>query len=516
MNELWTGVLIGVGLAGLAGAVGVIALLAGRARLAAELAAAVAGRTAAESAAATAGAGLERARAEAETLRAKVSDLDRATAALEEKYHALQAAGAEAARVATRERDEALAAQRREFDAERAGLAREAKARDEAAAQREADLRAFVLQAEGKLREAFGAAAGEQLKAAGQQFLTLAQEKLAGTLKQGEAAMAQQRDKVEGLVKPIVETLTRTDEKLVAMQKEHAASGATLRQQVEQMTASNRQLQKETGQLVQALREPRIRGAYGEIQLKRVAELAGMREYCDFVEQDQTTDGEGRRLRPDMVINLPNQRQIVVDAKANIQPYLNALQAATPEAADACLEQFADGIARQAADLGKKAYWTNYDGSAEFVVMFVPGDQFVDAALARRPDLLDFAASHRVILASPSTLIALLRAVAVAFREQRLTQHAQELLDLGKQLHERAAVAVGHAEKLGDKLQQAVGHYNQFVGSYQTRLEPALERFEELGAASGKDRPKLEPVTVTVRALAAAAQAQSAPEEARP
>jgi DNA recombination protein RmuC len=489
-------------LAACAGA-GVVWLLIQRGALAARLAAAEQARSLAEAAALAAQRDLERLRAEAAEMGQRLSASAGDAARLTESVRQMEQRQAESARLAREQLEEAVLAEQRRFEAEREGLQREARARDEAAQRREADLKRFVDEAQAKLREAFGAAAGEQLKAASQQFLTLAEQKLAGTLKQGEAAIAQQRDKVEGLVKPIGDTLARTDEKLAAMERDRAAANAALAKQIEQMQQQGAALQKETGQLVQALREPRVRGYYGEVQLKRVAELAGMREYCDFVEQDQTTDAEGKRLRPDMVIRLPNQREIVVDAKANLLPFLDALKAETPEATEAAMVRFADGIAAQATSLGKKAYWQHYTGSPEFVVMFVPGDQFVDAALARRPDLLETAAAAGVILASPSTLIAMLRAVAVAFREERLTQQAAELLALGKELHDRAAVAMEHVEKLGSKLQQAVGHYNAFVGSYETRLEPTLERFAQLGATAGKTLPEVEPVTVTVRELRA-------------
>lgn len=490
-----------LGLVALAGAAGVVWLLIQRGGLVARAAAAEEGLGTARASLATAEAERSRLRDEAASLAGKVSTLSADAARLLEQIKGLERRHADTVAASQRQLDEALDAQRQNFAREREGDAKAMRAKDEAAARREADLKAFVDEAHGKLREAFGAAAGEQLKSASAAFLTLAQERLGGTLTQGEAALKAQKAEVLGLVKPIADTLAKTDEKLAALERERTGSYAALKAQVEQMAQQGAALQKETGQLVQALREPRIRGYYGEIQLKRVAELAGMREYCDFVEQDQTRNDAGERLRPDMVIRLPNAREIVVDAKANILPYLDALKAETPEAAEACLVRFADGIANQAAALGKKAYWTQYHGSAEFVVMFVPGDQFVDAALARRPDLLETAAGAGVILASPSTLIAMLRAVAVAFREEKLAREAAELLTLGKELHERASTALGHIEKLGETLGRAVGHYNAFVGSYESRLEPTLERFAQIGADGGKKQPEVEPVTVTVRAL---------------
>jgi DNA recombination protein RmuC len=233
--------------------------------------------------------------------------------------------------------------------------------------------------------------------------------------------------------------------------------------------------------------------------LKRVAELAGMSPFCDFAEQDQTRSLDGAPLRPDMIVKLPSGRVVVVDAKTNIQSYMDAIGAATPEDAEVCLDRFAKHVAEQATALAKKKYWAQYDGSPEFVVMFIPGDQFVDAALTRQPEILENAAQQGVILASPATLIGLLRAVAVGYAEERLAAQATELLVLGKELHERFAVAMAHAERLGKAINGAVESYNDFVGSYERRLEPVMRKFEESGVKSGKELPAVEEVVVRAR-----------------
>lgn len=322
------------------------------------------------------------------------------------------------------------------------------------------------------LEQTFKALAAEALDRNTRQIVQMAEDKLKA-----------RTSVVDELVKPIAETLSRTGERLA---------------QIEQAGVS---LKEETGKLVRALREPHVRGRYGEVQLRRVAELAGMSAYCDFCEQNQTRDGDGAALRPDMIVRLPSERTVVVDAKTNIQAYLDALSAPTPEEADRHLARFARHVSEQAAALGKKKYWAQYDGSPEFVVMFIPGDQFVDAALSRDTDLLDRAAQQGVILASPSTLIGLLRAVAVGYREQQLAKAAEELRELGKELHERASVAVGHIVKMGDSLRQTVERYNDFVGSYERRLEPVLRKFEESGVRSGKELAVVETVEVRVREL---------------
>ncbi len=293
----------------------------------------------------------------------------------------------------------------------------------------------------------------------------------------------QRHDTVQAMVRPISETLAQLNERVGT----YAELGERLR--------------ADTSKLTRALSRPEIRGKYGEIQLRRVAELAGMTSYCDFNEQTSTTDREGNMLRPDMVVTLPNQRMIAVDAKANIDAYMAAIHAADDQERDAHLERFARHMADQAKKLGDKKYWTLFDGSPEFVVMFVPGDQFVDAALAKRPDLLDLAAQSGVILASPSTLIGLLRAVAVGWREHAVSEQARELIKLGAELHQRASVVFDHADKLGRSLNQSVNGYNLMVGSMEGRLTPTLRKFEELGAKSGKELAELKPVEGEPRAL---------------
>ena len=226
-----------------------------------------------------------------------------------------------------------------------------------------------------------------------------------------------------------------------------------------------------------------------------------MSPYCDFCEQDQTRDSDGNAMRPDMIVRLPSERVIVVDAKTNIQAYMDALNAQTPDEAEACLTRFARHVSDQATALARKKYWTQYDGSPEFVVMFIPGDQFVDAALSRQTDLLDRAAELGVILASPATLIGLLRAVAVGYQEQKLATAAAELRELGRELHHRAATAFGHIADMGGSLEKAVEKYNAFVASYQQRFEPTLKKFEDAGVKGAKELPEVETVGTRVKVL---------------
>lgn len=344
---------------------------------------------------------------------------------------------------------------------------------------------------ETELADKFAKLSTDALDANTKRFLEQAKESFTHQMKRAEGDFEQRKKAVDELVKPIGETLAKTQERLVS-----------LGERVEMTAAASEALRDETGRLTRALSRPEVRGQYGEIQLRRVAELAGMTSYCDFTEQASSRDGEGNLLKPDMVVNLPNNRKIVVDAKTNTYAYVEAVNASSDEERERHLDRFARHVADQAKKLGDKKYWNAVEGtSPDFVVMFVPGDHFIDAALQRHPDLIDLAASNSVILASPATLIGLLRAVAVGWREHGLTEQARELFELGKELHERAAVAFGHIDDLGRALERATKKYNDAVGSIQSRLTPTLKRFEESGAKSAKELPEPGEVTVVPRTI---------------
>jgi DNA recombination protein RmuC len=349
-------------------------------------------------------------------------------------------------------------------------------------------LQNWLREREAELKAHFASLSSEALETNTRRFLEQARENFAGQLKQAGADLDQRRKAVDDLVRPIGETLAKTEERLVK-----------LTERVDLTAAASDSLRSSTDKLVQAFSRPEIRGRYGELQLRRVAELAGMVPYCDFDEQSSTRTDEGRALRPDMIVRLPNDRVVVVDAKCNIDAYVRAVEVVDADERDRLLDKFADDVATQAGKLAKKSYWQQYSGSPDFVVMFVPGDHFLDTALARRPDLLETAAGQSVILASPATLIGLLRAVAVGWREHDLTEQARELFDLGKELHERAAVAFGHIDDLGKALAKATSKYNEAVGSIQSRVTPTLRRFEESGARSAKALPEPSEITVLPR-----------------
>ncbi|MFI4897444.1 MAG: DNA recombination protein RmuC [Phycisphaerales bacterium JB059] len=348
---------------------------------------------------------------------------------------------------------------------------------------------------EAKFSDAFKALSAEALKSSRAEFLEQAKPVF-------EAAKKEHSE----LVKPIGETLAETKAKLEQIEKSRVESFTKLMTHVESVTGASAALRDETAKLTRALSKPEIRGQYGEIQLKRVAELAGMTSYCDFTEQASQRDGKGALLRPDMIVKLPNERVIAVDAKTNTYAYLEAVNETDDKKREEHLDRFARHVAEQAKKLSDKKYWSAWEGSPEFTVMFVPGDHFIDAALQRKPELLETAAQRGVILASPSTLIGLLRAVAVGWHEHKLGEETKELIRLGVELHERAGTAFEYASKLGDSIRMSVDRYNSLVGSIDSRLVPTLRKFEETGAKSGKTLSELKPLDGVTRTLGAGEQ----------
>jgi DNA recombination protein RmuC len=336
----------------------------------------------------------------------------------------------------------------------------------------------------------FQALAGEALRASNEEFLRLAQTAFVAQRNEATAELEKRKAAVDALIAPVAKALEKTHQSLEQVGRDHAG----LRAQVLEMSKSNLELRSETGKLVQALRKPNVRGRYGEVQLERVVEVAGMKSYCDFTPQSSQRDEEGKLSRPDLIVKLPNGRVVAIDAKMNVDAYLDALDAKTPEEAEEHLDRYAETVMLQAQKLARKAYWTSFDASPEFVVMFIPGDQLVDAALERRPELIEYAAERNVVIASPSTLIGLLRAVHVGWREKNLSESAAELFELGRELHQRAAIVLEHAAIVGESIERARKSYNDFVGSIHSRLVPTLRRFEERDARSAKDLPALRPI----------------------
>lgn len=357
------------------------------------------------------------------------------------------------------------------------------------------------------LRDTFRALAAETLSANNEQFLRLAEENLKKFQQQARAELEQKEKSIETLVKPIGDALKRTSEQIEALEKERRQTHGSISQYLQNMQETQQSLQTETRNLVNALRKPEVRGRYGEMSLRRLAELAGMVEHCDFTEQETTADG----MRPDMIVKMPDDRQIVIDAKTPISAYLDALEAADDASRDAHLLRHVRHIRDQVQKLSAKAYWSQFDQSPDFVVMFLPGEQFLEPALKLAPDLHEEALRQKVILATPTSLVALLKVVAYGWRQQRLAENAAEICRYGEELHRRLATFAEHLDKLGRSLGSSVETYNKAVGSFERQVIPGARRFPEMGVRSGKDIPQLDPIEKLPRDVAPAADDDAQP-----
>ena len=373
---------------------------------------------------------------------------------------------------------------------------------------------AAVEEASERLRESFKALSAEALKSNNRAFLDLAKATLEKFQQSARSELESRQKAIDEMVRPLRESLGRMDKSLQEIEKSRAAAFAGISQQVRSLLDVQSRLQAETANLVNALRAPAVRGRWGEVQLRRVVELAGMVPYCDFEEQPSvdTTDG---RLRPDMIIRLPNQRKVIVDAKVSLKAYLEALDAPDEQTREAKLAEHAAQVRAHLQRLSSKSYWSQFDGSPEFVVAFLPGEAFYSAALQKDPTLLEFGAEHRVILATPTTLIALLKAVAYGWRQEKLAENAEKISSLGRSLYDRLCTFARHLEGVGQNLQRTVSVYNRAVGSLESRVLVSARRFQELGAAR-RELPVLEPVDTFPRSLDAVDRAVSgrSPEEA--
>ena len=388
------------------------------------------------------------------------------------------------------------------------------RARREAELKSESERIAALEKYETRLRGAFDSLAGESLRANSETFLQLARETMSRDHLVADNALQQRETAIAQLVEPLKTALERAEQQVQLLERERRDAFSSLRTQLEGLAGGHAQLQRETRNLVTALRRPEVRGRWGEMTLRRVVELAGMAEHCDFTEQLSLALEEGV-LRPDMVIHLPEKRTLVVDAKAPLDAYLEAIEAGTDEARGIALKRHAQHVETRVRQLGAKSYWAQFEHSPEFAVLFLPGDQFLSSALAERPDLLDTALKVGVILATPSTLIALLKTVAYGWRQTDVAENAATIHEMGQELYRRLNSFVSHLEKLGKQLNSAVGAYNSAVGSLERQVLPQARRFPELGVTADAALPTLEPIAQLARQVAPPAPALDTEESAR-
>jgi DNA recombination protein RmuC len=380
----------------------------------------------------------------------------------------------------------------------------EARARIASEEQQRARTAELLAQSEAQVRVAIESASRVALDANSETFLKLAREVFGTDQAKAHASLKEREVAIAQLLEPIKESLRKQEEQAQNIVRDYGRVSG----QIESLVNVQALLQRETRNLSSALKRPEVRGRWGEITLRRVVELAGLSEHCDFEEQVQVAGGS---LRPDLLVRMPESRTIVVDAKTPLDAYLEAVEAQDDEARRVALRRHAQQVEQRVRELGQKSYWEQFEHSPEFAVLFLPGDQFLSAALAENPELIESALKQRIIVTTPSTLMALLKVIAYGWRQNLVTENAREIRKLGEDLHRRLATFVSHLQKVSRSLGNAVDSFNASVGSMERNVLPQARKFTELGVA-GETLESVDPIEALVRLPAA----ESRPEDSKP
>jgi DNA recombination protein RmuC len=406
------------------------------------------------------------------------------------------------------ERDREVAGSRAECDALRSALATAQQERERALATLESERRnalekiSYLEEMKGRLEDAFGALSAKALQENTETFVHLANAKLAELQHSALADLDSRQESIDQMVQPVRDSLAAVDARLQAFDRDRAASAAAVEQHLRLVAETQQQLVGETQALITALRNPQARGRWGELQLRRVVELAGMVEHCDFVEQE-TIPTEDGRLRPDLIVRLPGRKAVVVDSKAPLAAYLDAMEAGDERERGLNLDRHARQVRNHIEALAARDYSDHVAEAPDFVVLFLPGEPVFSAACQRDPGLIEFALSRGVLIASPFTLISVLKAVAYGWQEERIAKNAEQIRNLGQELYERVRTLAGHLADIRGGLDGAVEAYNKAIGSIERRVLPTARKFRDLGAGPGEEIATLEQIDTVPRLPAA-------------
>ncbi|MCC7350944.1 MAG: DNA recombination protein RmuC [Phycisphaerales bacterium] len=377
----------------------------------------------------------------------------------------------------------------------------------QSAQQNIAEQKRLLDDAQVKLREAFAHVSAEALAKNNEAFLALARERFSAQSKEAAGSLDERKAQIEGMLKPMRELMTQYQLRLTEVERSRVESYSMLREQLGMLAEASRTLDSRTGQLVTALSRPSTRGQWGEVTLRRLMELAGMSNRCDFYEQESVRTEDGRQ-RPDVVVRLPGEREVVIDCKAVLDAFLDAAAATDEDQRKACLQRHSQQVRTRIRDLSAKAYWNQFKRTPEYVVMFLPGEAFLYAAVESDPTLIEEGFKNRVVVATPTTLIALLKTIEFGWRQEMLADNAEKIRALGVELYERVGTLAGHVENMGSSLTTAVSHYNKMLGSLESRVLVSARKMGELGARTDKAIGELPPVDVQPRELPAALEGQ--------